>query len=283
MGKQADGITNEATALTDILSWSADLPAWQRDALRRLCASNSLDQIAIDELLEICKGNSAATPLGKDHLRDPAGGTAVVTLKALHGLANVNALAPGERLSFGNSGLTVIYGDNGAGKSGYARVLKQICRARSPKGDTILPNIYADAKGEPSAKIDFRIGAQNRSASWTQGSASDAMLSAVSAFDSRTANVHVENTNELAYTPMPLQILAGLAKACQDLKTKLSADIRRLEEQTPQIVSEPTCQDTTSVGRLLKSLSPKTKDEDVKKLAGLTEAEETKLQSLDAD
>lgn len=283
MGKQADGITNEAAALTDILSWSADLPAWQRDALRRLCASNTLDQTAIDELLEICKGNSAATPLGKDHLRDPAGGTAVVTLTALHGLSNVNALAPGERLSFGNSGLTVIYGDNGAGKSGYARVLKQLCRARSPKGDTILPNIYADAKGEPSAKIDFRIGAQNRSASWTQGSAADPMLSAVSVFDSRTANVHVENTNELAYTPMPLQILAGLAQVCQDLKAELSADIRRLEEQIPQIISEPTCQDTTSVGRLLRSLSPKTKDEDVKALAGLTEAEETKLQSLDAD
>ena len=29
----------------------------------------------------------------------------------------LNALAPGERLSYGKSGLTVIYGDNGAGKS----------------------------------------------------------------------------------------------------------------------------------------------------------------------
>ena len=222
-------------------------------------------------------------PLDASHVRDPAASHAVVSLGALYGLSHVNALAAGERLSFGKSGLTVIYGDNGAGKSGYARVLKQLCRARSPKGDAILPNIYAASSGTPSASVDFFIGGQKRSTSWTQGSAPDPMLSAVSVFDSRTANVHVENTNDLAYTPLPLRILAGLAQACQDVKSKLAAEIKALQEQTPAILSKPECKPDTLVGKLIAGLSGKTKPESVEKLAGLTADEEARLQTLNTD
>ncbi len=135
MEQQESDISNEAAALADILRWSADQPAWQRDALRRLCGQIKLDAAEITALVAICKGADKAAPLDANHVRDPAASHAVVSLGALHSLSNINALAPGERLTFGKSGLTVIYGDNGAGKSGYARVLKQLCRARSPKGE----------------------------------------------------------------------------------------------------------------------------------------------------
>ena len=36
-------LSNEAAALADILKWSVDLPAWQRDALRRLCGQSKLE------------------------------------------------------------------------------------------------------------------------------------------------------------------------------------------------------------------------------------------------
>lgn len=168
MNEESNDLSNEAEALADILTWSADLPGWQRDALRLLCGQTKLEPADITALVAICKGDNPAVPLDTSHIRDPAASHAVVSLGALHGLANVNALAPGERLSFGKTGLTVIYGDNGAGKSGYARVLKQLCRARSPKGDAILPNIYAGSGGVPTASIDFFIGGQKRSATWNQ-------------------------------------------------------------------------------------------------------------------
>lgn len=283
MEAQENDLSNEAAALADILKWSADLPTWQRDAIRRLCSQPKLESADITALVSICKGTDQGNPLNAGHIRDPAASHAVVSLVALHGLSHVNALAPGERLSFGKTGLTVIYGDNGAGKSGYARVLKQLCRARSPKGDAILPNIYAASSGTPAASVDFFIGAQKRSASWVQGSAPDAMLSAVSVFDSRTASVHVENTNDLAYTPLPLRILSGLAQACQDVKAKLAAEKKALQEQTPAVLSNPECKPDTAAGKLINGLSGKTKPEAIEKLAGLSAEEETRLQTLAAD
>ncbi len=283
MDIQDGDLSNEAAALADVLKWSADVPIWQRDALRRLCGQTKLEPADLTSLVAICKAAEQGLPLDATHVRDPAASHVVVTLGALHSLSNVNALAPGERLSFGKAGLTVIYGDNGAGKSGYARVLKQLCRARSPKGDAILPNIYAAASNTPSANVEFYIGGQKRHESWTQGSATDAMLSAVSVFDSRTANIHVENTNDLAYTPLPLRILAGLAQACQDVKAKLASEIRALQEQTPAILSKPDCKPDSEVGKLVRGLSGKTKLEAVKKLAGLTDEEDTRLQILITD
>lgn len=192
--------SSEAIALSEIVAWSVDAPDWQRDALRRLCQREKLEEADIADLLAICKGTKAASALNSDHIRDPGAATAEVSLTKLHNLRNVNALQPGETLSFQKSGLTVIYGDNGAGKSGYARVLKHACRARLLKGDVVLPNINAASLGAPQAELGFTIGGQNRSFVWQQGTATDPILTAVSVFDSRTATVHVDATNELAYT-----------------------------------------------------------------------------------
>jgi hypothetical protein len=117
--------TSEAQALAAIVSWSAECPAWQRDALRRLCEADKLYADDIDALLTICKSASNGEPLTADHVRDPAAGAAAVTLKRLHSIQHVNALVANERLTFDKIGVTVIYGDNGSGKSGYARALKK--------------------------------------------------------------------------------------------------------------------------------------------------------------
>jgi energy-coupling factor transporter ATP-binding protein EcfA2 len=235
------------------------------------------------ELLAICKGAAPGFPLEAAHLKDPSAGGAVVNLRQLHGLTNVNALAEGERLVFSKSGLTVVYGDNGAGKSGYARVLKQLCRARTSKGDTILSNVYALKGGTPSAQIDFNVGGQNQSAQWSLGQQPDPRLSAVSVFDSSTANVHVDSTNNLAYTPVPLKMLASLADACKELKSRLGNEVLVIQSKVPAALAAPACSALTKVGRLVSSLSSKTKPELVEAESGLSDAQGIRLEELQQD
>lgn len=272
----------EAKALSQILFWSSDCPNWQKDALRRLCSAESLSDTDVDELLQVCKGETSAVAMTADHIRDPVDSNVEVTLAKLNKLKHVNALREGEVLSFQKNGLTIIYGDNGAGKSGYARVLKQACRARLPRGDVVLPNVYGDGNATPQAEVVFRVGGQARTFAWRQGTIADPTLTSISVFDSRTANVHLDATNDLAYTPAPLKIMAALADTCQTLKLKLAGEVKALQDQTPELLREPEFGPNTAVGELLSKLSATTEPQKVEDLAELSDAEAGEFRSLES-
>ncbi|QCF27405.1 AAA family ATPase [Hydrocarboniclastica marina] len=277
-------MTTEAEALTNILAWSADSPGWQRDALRRLATQAALEPVDIDELASICKGDNPAVPLEAGHLRGPNGHQGEVYLRQVHGVRHINALAPDQRLTLHRVGLTIIYGDNGSGKSGYARILKKVCRARmSGRAEEIVPDIYDAAPGNPSATIEYAISGQNRTCAWQLGQAADPALAGISVFDSRTANVHVDDTNDVAYTPFPLKLLGSLAQLCKLIKEKLAADIDQIKAQTPEAIRTPTCSRDTAVGKLMANLTANTAPAIVEELATLTQAEQDRLAQLTAD
>lgn len=277
-------MTTEVEALASILAWSADCPGWQRDALRRLATDGGIDAAALDELVAICKGENPAVPLEAAHLRDPNRDQGEVYLRQVHSVRHVNALAANQRLTLHRVGLTIIYGDNGSGKSGYARILKRACRARiSGRGEEIIPDIYEAQPSTPSATIEYSISGQNRTCAWQLGQPGDTALSAVSVFDSRTANIHVDETNDVAYTPFPLTLLSGLAQLSKSVKDKLAAEITELQAQTPQSIRVPTCSPTSSVGLLLSRLTATTNPDDVEALANLAQAEQDRLAQLTAD
>jgi hypothetical protein len=57
----------------------------------------------------------------------------------------------------------------------------------------------------------------------------DPLLSSVSVFDSRTANVHVDQTNDVAYTPFPMKVLGDLVQTCQEIKQRINGEIAALD------------------------------------------------------
>src|SRR6185369_6525919 len=113
------------SVLQEILTWSKDRPPWQRDALRRLVVAGELSETDITALTEICKsGHGLAepqdvVPLASEHVPDTSsGGASAIYLESIFHHRGVNALAEDQTLKF-SPGLTIVYGDNGAGKTGY--------------------------------------------------------------------------------------------------------------------------------------------------------------------
>ncbi|WP_237442387.1 AAA family ATPase [Saccharibacter sp. 17.LH.SD] len=278
-------MTMEAEALANILKWSVDSPGWQRDALRRLVEQEILDQTKIDELVSICKGDSLAVPLNEGHLRNPNLDPRAVNLRQVSGVRHVNALAQDQRLTFSRDGLTVIYGDNGSGKSGYARILKKVCRARmAGRIEEIVPDVYeVEPGGVPSATIEYVIGGQKRNCVWELGHTADTALSSISVFDSRTANVHVDAENDVAYTPFPLKLLGELSQLCASVKNKLAEEIAHIKKQTPEAIKVPAFSRDTAVSRLMNQLAADTEPETVEALAALTQLEQDRLLQLTED
>jgi hypothetical protein len=130
----------------------------QQDALRRLVLNEELKDNDLEQLTDICLDPKVPfEPITQAHVAIDGGSSEPVSLSCIQNPIGVNALAKDQRLEFAKEGLTVIYGDNGSGKSGYVRVLKHACRTRD-RGAKILRDIE-DTEGTPqSAKIHFSRG-----------------------------------------------------------------------------------------------------------------------------
>lgn len=128
-------------AIEEVLAWSERLPPWRRDTLRRLCVQGGWNDQDFVEILDLAKQHhgalSAFQPalqsvlVAAEHFPAEANQGRTVVLRSLYSLTNVEKIPNNQVLDFQPHGLTIAQGGNGAGKSGYARVLKQARRARS--------------------------------------------------------------------------------------------------------------------------------------------------------
>jgi hypothetical protein len=279
----------EKTALQAILEWSNGRPAWQRDALRRILVKGKLDDADHDELVELTKlGRGAkveglqAVHLEKEHLPANPSDAEAVSLTSISDVVGVNNLAPNQTLSFAPDGITIVYGDNGTGKSGYSRILKRACRARH--AGKIEANVYdAQAPKVASAQMTFALrGIAQAPLAWQDGRP-HAVLSAISVFDSECAAVHLRDKNEIAFRPFGLDIPDELAAACIAVKEKLTAQQRLLERSRDPIFLKPTWKAGTYVGKALAGLSANTLIPFIAKLATLSPEQKARLESLRTD
>ncbi len=268
--------------LHEILIWSQTLPAWQSDAIARLFAKEVLSDADLDDLFALLKvehgipdpKGRTANKLSAEQIPAPALLNTQVKLLALKNLRHVNRIAGNQRLGFSPSGLTVIYGDNGSGKSGYSRVLKRACRARD-QSELIHPNAFLtpDQAGNAEATFEIDVNGVTEAVAWENGKAASAILSSLAVFDTRCARSYLDDEGDFAYVPYGLDILEGLAGACKKLKGMVDTEHA---QSTPDKSSFVDLTGTTAVGKLIAGLSHKTKPEQVDVLATLT-AEETAL------
>jgi energy-coupling factor transporter ATP-binding protein EcfA2 len=271
------------TVLEEILEWSQDRPGWQRDALRRLVLDGELHDQDIYDLTELCKSahglseRQEAVPLAREHVPDKISGSAQVTLASIFHHRGVNALAENQTLSFGPA-LTVVYGDNAAGKTGYIRILKSACRARGQ--EKILGNVVSGAAPlAPVVAIKYRVGGEAEPREWT-GQGEDNSVARVSVFDSQCAAVYLTEKTDVAFRPFGLDLFDRLVQACKAVRAKLESEQRSLVSNALDTL-QAQVPEGTAVARLLGGLSSLTKPETVQTLARLSSDEIARLALLE--
>ena len=279
-----------STLLQNILDWTQTLPNWLSDAARRLFENESvLTDQDYQELYALMKTETGISdqnelvpvPLSKDHLPAVLAPGSAVVLKSMGELNNVNKISPDQTLEFMSNGMTVVYGGNGSGKSGYARVLKKACRARD-QSEPIHPDASDEAAATkvPTGKFEIEMQGNSQTIHWSRDQVSPEPLSTITVFDTRCARSILTGEHDVAYLPYGLDIVESLAnKVIPQIKSLLDDEMDKLNIDATPFAH---LQGKTQVGAMITGLGPQTKPDDIKKLGTLSTEETNRLSELNA-
>jgi len=226
----------------EILDWSQTKPAFIQDALRRLITSTTVLQSDIDELIELIKkecGDTTITlnavPLNSSHI--PA--TSVTTgsypkLISLNNPVNISALHSQGSLQFSNMGLTVVYGNNGSGKSSYSRILKKLCWSRNPSID-LKKNVFNPSASQQ--QVGFVIEDNNATVNitWRDAGPVDPLLKSIFVFDNDCGHIYNNSENPTEYKPVGIDILERLISLLGTISREFDTTIAPYTTQKPMI------------------------------------------------
>ena len=270
--------------LHDITQWSETLPYWEQAALDKILSAKVFTEDDYEELLGYILQDAEPLPKGKKHVRPPFSRTTTETpsnqapcsLLKLSDLHNVNALASDQTLTFGPH-LTVVFGANGSGKSGYARVLGSAGFSRGDK-EVLRDALHsANDAGIQSAQILLSENNTEKSILYSVGR-SCPELSSLYVFDSTSVLVHLTKSNAISFTPYGLAYLTRLVDVSDECRSRLA---KKLQSSLVDQSFSGLFPGETEVSRFISTLGVKTDLKMLRKLAEVTADERDRLKGLE--
>lgn len=189
-------------------------------------------------------------------------------------ITNVNALAEGQAIIISDQ-LTVIYGGNGTGKSGYTRMLNNAFRGRGDK--EILSNVFERLPNRtPSCIFTFQAEDSPFDLKFPDDRTNEA-FNRFSIFDTHCIKVHLEQENSLLIIPGGFEFFNKTVSLYQALEEKLSDTIRKRKGNNDFI---HLFQHPNRIQEVIIGLSATTDLDELRDLANYNEADAKKLEEL---
>ncbi|MCC6266330.1 MAG: AAA family ATPase [Dehalococcoidia bacterium] len=262
-----------------IIDWSKERPAWQREVMRRVAAGDVLSDDDYDTLVEdLVKANEVPAPqFGLEQLPQAADEDLPVCLVAIERPEHVNALESKDPLTFAPQGLTIVYGDNGSGKSGYARLLKRITRARHQ--EDVLTDVFRDTSlAVPTAALSVRIGDADELLTWPESSGPE--LQRMLFYDASCGGAYVTSESDFPYRPSALFVMDGLIEACVAVRLRIDAKLAENGASANQLPAVPEQVRDSDAGRFLVSLCGRSSVEALDALLARLDAAKETIEEL---
>jgi ABC-type cobalamin/Fe3+-siderophores transport system ATPase subunit len=279
-----------------LLDWSKDeLYPWQHEALRRILTKGALSEQDRADIYERAQLDHDFIPpptnlpnllLTEADLPGSSEQANRIWLTGIKNLENVNALKAKQQLVVGRQ-LTLVYGENGSGKSGYARVLKKTARCTEKAIEPILPDVFtvAPSSAPPKAVFEIDSGAGPVDVSWQDGQPVLKDLKRFAVFDSKCARHFLSAGNRLSFAPFVFDALRLLGETTDAIKKKFMDEAKRLTPAKPPVFQFMV--DQTVVGKSLGAITVQTDPETIMTLgqwcdrnAASLNAKETELAKL---
>lgn len=262
-------------------TWLEAKPFWERFLWRLHLEKDELDDADIEKCYQYLLEDSGVikTAAGRKPIVFPtldlesteATGLKT-TLDKIENLQNVNAIDNGCVIEFGKN-LTIIYGDNGAGKSGVGRLLSNACHSRKPR--QLLTNARKITYPEPNPSADFHITDDSGVSVINYELGDDyPALKAFSVFDHECALTHLNDGNAVEFVPSKLQVFDEVFQSIEAIEEMLQADIEAKECEDP---CGGVFEGQSPITDFVDNLSDETTDEEVEGNLRFTDADKTDL------
>lgn len=183
------------------MGWAAEQHHWVKDSLRRstVAADHSLEPEAADCILDNVRAAAGAgssphpmTAIDPSHLGGGLGDARRTVLAQLGPVQNIDRLAGGQKLRTAGVGITLVYGENGSGKSAYSLIAKRLCRSLT--SDQLRGHVF-DAGGRPiRVHVRYQVGGGAvTEIDWDPAPPPPSELRHSSVFDSHNARLYVDS------------------------------------------------------------------------------------------
>lgn len=265
-----------------LVAWANDQDSWIRGIVNGALAEGGegLAESAIEEAYQLflaekrLSTDSAFEPVPQiEDVGDSRPDDPTLVLNRLDGVEGVNAIAAGQAIEFDDR-LTVLWGQNGSGKTGYSRIVKRAAAVRTH--EEIIGNAWAvGAKPTPRATFTITVDGRPETLVWSN-ELGLGPLRRVSVFDAKAASVHVDQELGYIYTPADLALFTRVTEAIQAVQGKIDAEIERLKRTSRPDLSAFTR--GTAVYAAVESLGAAT---DVSELTALAEGNATDEEDLE--
>ncbi len=203
-------------------------------------------------------------------------------LLAISDIRGVNKLANNQQLEFAKN-VTVLYGENGSGKTGYCRLLKSLGYSYD-KEDSILSNINSSNTVPKYANVKYRIDEEEHTFSWN-GKRVDVVpdLQNITVFNNSCVQVALSDRG-LLITPSGFQLFNIISEELEMLAELLQ---RTIEAHPTNLDWVNNLNVGTPHENFLRNLTGSSSLEELKQLAAfneehrhLLESKETELSNL---
>ena len=266
--------------MDELTTWLRERPKWTQEAVRKLVLNGKLTDADLDELLESCKDeNKSSVKIKHDDVDLTTFGTSSsesLRIISIGDIKGINALAPKKPLEFGNNNnISIVYGKNGSGKSGYVRILKHVCGARNI--GTLHPNIFSDKNEQDECLISYEINNIKKSIKWSSKLGFIKDLRSVDIFDSLCGRMYLTNESQVTYEPPLLSLFSELIETCDKLNARLSSEILNNPSKKPILPSELAL---TETGKWYNQLKYNTDITEVNKHCSWNKDDEKELETL---
>jgi ABC-type cobalamin/Fe3+-siderophores transport system ATPase subunit len=263
----------------EVVEWLMAQDEWLQEAALRLLQNSVLKKQDYDDLLLILK-KPPGTPVIRRKFPPIVGsageGSKEIQLRAIGPITGIDRLAPATPLDFGEKPLVVVYGSNGAGKSGYVRILKKA--SGKPNAVDLKSNVFAKPAGPKLCKFDYLLDGNSVSKQWDgDGDPVEDFLN-IDIFDTPAARLYLESESEATYTPPAVELFEDLVKTAMHLNSLLNDEKEKIASKLPPL---PANYMGTKVAEIYTKICPTSTPEELEKIKKWTPEDATAIDSLE--